>query len=324
MKSICIFILLSLLICIFCSPVSGETISKPLIDVIYSGGKGDHSFIDSAYRGLVQAEMNFSFTAREHSIMNASVDPAPELNGSSGEIPSMVLLVGSPLGKMAQMIADSHPGLPVIALDTDPLSGNNTRTIVFPMFGTSYLAGVIASGETGTGKVAVLAGRNNTPMSEFIKGFSTGVSESGKEVSVTTAYVADDNSGYWSPEKAASIAKNLSMNGTDVIYTVAGGSGTGVIGYARNISGLKIIGVDSDQSVLGPDVVVASAVKNLDQVVYREISSVMEGKFSPGTQYTGLSENGCGIIINPNFGNLSLLIADRYDEAIEEESRYRS
>jgi len=324
MKLLYIVILLCILIVIFWSPVSGDTVSKPLVDVIYSGGKGDHSFIDSAYRGLTQAEETFSFTTQEYSIMNASADPVPELNGPTGETPSMVLLVGSPLGRMAQKITDSHPTLPVIALDTDPLVGDNTRTVMFPMYGSSYLAGIIAAGETGSGKVAVLAGRDTVPMSEFIKGFSAGVNQSGRKVSVATAYVADDNSGYWSPDKAAAIAKNLSSNGTDVIFTVAGGSGTGVIAYGRNTSGLKIIGVDSDQSVLGPDVVVASAVKNLDQVVYREISSVMKGKFTPGTELTGLAENGSGIVINPNFGNLSSLIADRYGEATEAENRYRS
>ncbi len=324
MKLLSIVILLSLFILHFCSPVSGDTGPKPLVDVIYSGGKGDHSFIDSAYRGLVQAEENFSFTTQEYSIMNASADPVPELYGPAGETPSMVLLVGSPLGGIAQTIADSNPDLPVIALDTDPLVGNNTRTAIFPMYGSSYLAGIIAAGETGTGKVAVLAGRDTVPMSEFIKGFSAGVNQSGRNVSVTTAYVADDNSGYWSPDKAAAIARNLSANGTDVIFTVAGGSGTGVIAYARNTSGLKIIGVDSDQSVLGPDVVVASVLKNLDQVVYREISSVIEGNFSPGVELSGLAENGSGIVINPNFENLSSLIADRYGEATEAENRYRS
>ncbi|WP_319579106.1 BMP family ABC transporter substrate-binding protein [uncultured Methanospirillum sp.] len=324
MKLLSIVILLCLLIVLFCSLVSGDTVSKPLVDVIYSGGKGDHSFIDSSYRGLTQAEETFSFTTQEYSIMNASADPAPELIGPAGETPSMVLLVGSPLSTMAQTIADSNPTLPVIALDTDPLVGDNTRTIMFPMYGSSYLAGIIAADETDTGKVAVLAGRDNALMSEFIKGFSAGVNQSGRELSVTTAYVADDNSGYWSPDKAAAIARNLSANGTDVIFTVAGGSGTGVIEYARNTSGLKIIGVDSDQSVLGPDVVVASVLKNLDQVVYREISSVMEGNFTPGTELSGLAENGSGIVINPNFGNLSSLIADRYGEATEAENRSRS
>nr|WP_319539530.1 BMP family ABC transporter substrate-binding protein [uncultured Methanospirillum sp.] len=324
MKLLSIVILLCLFIVLFNSLVSGDTVSKPLVDVIYSGGKGDHSFIDSAYRGLTQAEETFSFTTQEYSIMNASADPVPELNGPAGETPSMVLLVGSPLSTMAQTIADSTPTLPVIALDTDPLVGDNTRTIMFPMYGSSYLAGLIAADETDTGKVAVLAGRDNALMSEFIKGFSAGVNQSGREVSVTTAYVADDNSGYWSPDKAAAIARNLSANGTDVIFTVAGGSGTGVIAYARNTSGLKIIGVDSDQSVLGPDVVVASVLKNLDQVVYREISSVMEGNFSPGMELSGLAENGSGIVINPNFGNLSSLIEGRYGEATDAENRYRS
>ncbi|HWQ63781.1 MAG TPA: BMP family ABC transporter substrate-binding protein [Methanospirillum sp.] len=324
MKSVSIIILLCLFSGLLCLPVVGETSNKPLVDVIYSGGKGDHSFIDSAYRGLIQAAEKYSFTTQEYSILNASADPVPQLNGPEGETPAMVLLVGNPLTSMAQEIADSHPTLPVVALDSDSLVGNNTKTVVFPMYGSSYLAGIIAAGETRTGKVAVVAGRDNALMSEFIQGFSQGAVQSGKEVLVSTAYVADDNSGYWSPERAKEIARDLSANGTDVIFTVAGGSGMGVIEYARNTSGMKVIGVDSDQSVVGPEVVVASVLKNLDQVVYNEISSVIEGNFTPGVELSGLADNGSGIVFNPNFGNLSSLITDRFGEAAEAEDRYRS
>lgn len=323
MKLESLVILLCLFTAFICLPVVGDSNTKPLVDVIYSGGKGDHSFIDSAYRGLTKALEKYSFNTQEYSIMNASVDPVPQLTGPEGEPPVMVLLVGNPLSGMAQEIADSHPTLPVVALDSDPLQGNNTKAVNFPMYGSSYLAGIIAAGESRTGKVAVIAGRDNAPMNEFIQGFSKGAAQSGKDVSVSTAYVADDNSGYWSPDKAKEIARNLTTNGTDVIFTVAGGSGIGVIEYARNTSDLKVIGVDSDQSVLGPDVVVASVLKNLDQVVYNEISSVIEGNFTPGVEMSGLADNGSGIVFNPRFGNLSSLITDRFEEAAQAEDRYR-
>ncbi len=321
MKPVSAFFLLCIVLGL-CSSALGESASTPLIDVIYSGGKGDHSFIDSAYRGLLQAKENLTFDVQEFSIYNASSDPVPEISGPDGETPVMVLLVGSPLTGMAQTIATANPAVPVIGVDTDPLTGNNTRTIRFSMYGSSYLAGIIAADQTSTGKIAIVAGRKSPVLDEFIAGFSEGANQSEKDVTLTTAYVADDNSGFWSPDKAAAIARNLSTNGTDIIYTVAGGSGTGVIDLARNTTGLRIIGVDSDQSVLGPEVVIASVVKNLDQVVTREITAVMQGSFTPGTVVTGLADNGSGILINPRFSNCSPLISGRYQEAITAEKQY--
>jgi basic membrane lipoprotein Med (substrate-binding protein (PBP1-ABC) superfamily) len=80
--------------------------------------------------------------------------------------------------------------------------------------------------------------------------------------------------------------------------------------------------VDSDQSDLGPGVVLASVVKNLDTVVDREIEAGINGSFKPGQEVTGIETNGSSLVFNPRFSNLSSIIENRYTEAIEMEEKY--
>jgi len=114
----------------------------------------------------------------------------------------------------------------------------------------------------------------------------------------------------------------MHQNGTDIIFTVAGESGLGAISAAKQFSDLRIIGVDSDQSYLGPGVVMASVVKNLESVVYREIKGALEGSYSPGLEVNNLANNGSSLAINPRFRDVSTVVESYTDEAIRQEEAY--
>ena len=85
-----------------------------------------------------------------------------------------------------------------------------------------------------------------------------------------------------------------------------------------------IIGSDSDQSGLAPDTVLASAVKNLDSVIYEEIKDVFSGSYAGGTKTIGLKENGSSLVFNPRFDTLSLVVETRIADEIEKEKKYLS
>ena len=63
-----------------------------------------------------------------------------------------------------------------------------------------------------------------------------------------------DNSttGFFDPVRGAEIASGMYTNGADVVYAVAGYSNIGVVREAKKAPGRYIIGVDSDQTYLGP------------------------------------------------------------------------
>lgn len=295
---------------------------QPVISIVYPGEKGDSSYIDSAALGIQRTIHDYPLKVKEYYRANSSEDPTLLDSVPSGD-PDLVIVLGYQLSSIARTIADTHPSLPVIGIDTMNLTGSHTRTLRFSPYGASYLAGILAANQTQTKKIAVIAGMPDPNVDEFIAGFTEGAEKECPDVLVQTTYIANNTSGFADPERGGELTRSLAANGTDIIFPVAGGSGIGVIEGANNLSGLWIIGVDSDQSVLGPGVVLASVMKNVDKIVYREITGFINGSFSPGFEKEGISNGGSELRFNPRFENLSPVVSGRIDEAEAAEERYQ-
>ena len=94
--------------------------------------------------------------------------------------------------------------------------------------------------------------------------------------------------------KCKTAALNQIAAGANIVFQVAGGCGLGVLDAAkeRNVWG---IGVDADQSYLGPQVL-TSAMKRVDTSVYSTIQQVLAHKFAGGTNAVfSLKNNGVGL-----------------------------
>jgi basic membrane protein A len=315
------FSLILILLMVFTS--SASAVDQAGMVIVYPGEKGDSSYIDSAAQGVELATETYSVLVEEFFRVDSSGEPILVNDGASERVPDLVLVLGYQLSPLAMTIAESYPSVPVIGIDTENLTGNNSRTIRFSPYGASYLAGVLAANQTKTNQIAVIAGKPDPNVDEFIAGFADGAKKENPAIVLQTVYIANDISGFNNPEKGAALASSLAANGTDILFPVAGGSGVGVIREAVNLSGVRVIGVDTDQSSLGPDVVIASVIKNIDQVVYREIKSTINGSFSPGFELAGLSNGGSELRFNPRFANLSSVITPRIDEASVAESQYQ-
>jgi basic membrane protein A len=75
---------------------------------------------------------------------------------------------------------------------------------------------------------------------------------------------------------------------------VAGACGLGALDAAKQ-KGVWGIGVDADQSYLGPQVL-TSAMKRVDTSVFSTIQQVLNGKFAGGTNAVfSLRNNGVGL-----------------------------
>ena len=82
--------------------------------------------------------------------------------------------------------------------------------------------------------------------------------------------------------------------GADIVFQVAGGCGLGVLDAAKQ-KHVWGIGVDADQSYLGPQVL-TSAMKRVDTAVFLTIKQVLAGRFRGGTNGEfALDDNGVGL-----------------------------
>jgi basic membrane protein A len=110
-----------------------------------------------------------------------------------------------------------------------------------------------------------------------------------------------DYSQDWEDQaKCKELALNQIAAGSKVVFQVAGGCGLGAISAAkdRDVWG---VGVDADQSFLGPHVL-TSALKGVDSAVFLTIQAVEEGTFEGGKNAVfGIDQEGVGLgTLSPN------------------------
>lgn len=274
----------------------------PVVYIVYPSEKGDLSYTDSAYQGLVAAQKEISFTIKEFTPRESDTLPGL-LNTTSGEKkPGLIITIGFQYTNYTQQLAKAHPDIRFLAIDQSGIGSDTIRACELTSYGDSYLAGVLAASATRTGRVGIIMGMQTALLDTFLQGYTAGVHAVNASITVDDAYVQQYSiDGFSDPAGAGRIAEGMYRNGTDVIYTCAGYSSTGVIDAANNATGKYIIGTDSDQSPLGTDAVLASAVKRVDRVVATGIAERLNGSFAGGEQVVGLREGVTGLVYNPKF-----------------------
>ncbi len=304
-------------------PVQQEEPALPVVAIVYGSEKGDLSYTDAAYDGLSAASGDFKFTAREFTPSN--VDALPEsLNSSSlKDKPGLVISVGYQYAALNQQLAAQHPDVRFLAIDQPGIGTDNIRAYEIVSYGDSYLAGVLAATATKSGRVGILMGARSSVLDLFRDGFFDGARAVNASIITEQAYVQENSTeGFTDPITAGRIAEGMFGNGTDVIYLCAGFSNMGGFDAARAATGRYIIGTDTDQSPLGPDFVLASAVKRVDRVVYAGIAEYLNGSFTGGNVAAGLKEGANGIVYNPKFSFYDETVRGWEARAQEGEEKY--
>ena len=297
--------------------------TRPVVYIIYHSDKGDLSYTDSAYRGLFAAQEDMRFNKKEF-ISSDAVEFSRMLSGTTGaKMPGFVITLGYTQASFTQALASEHPDIRFLAIDQTGIGSDNVRAYEITSYGESYLAGVLAASATKTGRVGIILGTQSAQLDAFRLGYIDGVHAVSPAIPVDQTYVRDNSTiGFYDPDRAAEIAGGMYNNGADVIFSIAGYSNIGVVREAKKAPGRHIIGVDSDQTYLGPGVVLASAVKRLDRIVYTGIAEYLNGSFTGGEEVAGLKEGVTGLSFNPKFENYNSTVRAWEAKAREEEAKY--
>jgi basic membrane protein A and related proteins len=295
----------------------------PVVYIVYDSPKGDLSYTDSAYRGLFAAQEEMQFNKKEFTSLNyTEFSGLPDNSGGLGK-PGLIITVGYDYAGDTQRLAAEHPEIRFLGIDQAGTGAGNLKSYEITSYGVSYLAGVLAASATKTHRVGIILGAPSALLEGFRQGYITGVHAIDPAMTVDQAYIGDNSTaGFSDPDKAGEIAGGMYLNGTDVIFTVAGYSGTGAIAEAKKVPGRYIIGVDSDQTYLGPSVVLASAIKRVDLVVYSGIGEYLNGTFTGGSTVAGLHEGITGLVYNPKFVSYNTTVSAWEEKAQEEEALY--
>ena len=263
------------------------------VAIVYStGGKGDKSFNDSAYRGLEKAKTELGIEVSEYEPKDPTVEAKNQLTeyAQTGEY-ALIIGVGFTMKDSLQAVAKEYPDQKFALID-DIAEGDNIASLLFKEQEGSFLTGAIAGLMTKTNVVGFVGGMESPVIYRFATGFIQGAKYVNPSVQVVSAYI-NGNNPFNDPVAGKQLTESLISNKADVIMHAAGGSGAGVFKAAQEHK-VYAIGVDSDQDGEIEGTILTSMIKNVDVAVFNTIKAALDGTFTAGTTYFGIAEDGVG------------------------------
>ncbi|AHU89295.1 BMP family protein [Trueperella pyogenes] len=304
-----------------------------------AGGWDDHSFNESAKKGLDEAvkEYGIKFNTAESKNDN---DFVPNTKAMVDDGCNLIIGVGFKLNSATATEANNNKDLKFALVDsvfTDkefkPLKLDNGRPLLFNTQEAAYLAGYVAAGMSKTGKVGTFGGISIPSVTIFMDGFVDGVKAyneaKGKDVKVLgwdkATQVGDFTQTFDDVQLGKSHAQQMIDQGVDVIMPVAGPVGAGAAQAAKATGKAVIIGVDSDwyESYADyKDLILTSVEKGIAASVKDTIKAVIDNKFS-ADPYIGTIANG-GVSLSPFHDFDSKVPADLKKEVKDLEAKIKS
>jgi basic membrane protein A len=273
----------------------GEGIKIGLVTDI--GGLNDRGFNHLSYVGLQRAQRELGVQQRVYQAKSTQ-EYVPNLSTFARQGYDLTIGVGFTEAIAIDTAATNFPKAKFAIVDVDqslePHKPKNLLGLLFREQETGYLVGYLAGLEekrrAGPDVIGSVGGQKQPPVDRFIAGYQAGAKAANPGITVLNNYSED----FADQAKCKQIALNQIEQGAGVIFQVAGGCGLGALDAAQE-KGVWGIGVDADQSFLGPHIL-TSAVKRVDTAVFLAIKSVVEDRFKGGTNLIfGLKQNGVGI-----------------------------
>src|SRR5918995_334377 len=274
---------------------TAETIRVGLITDL--GQLNDRGFNQLAYEGLKRAQSELGVDGRVLESRSAS-EYVPNMTTLARQGYDLIIGVGFAQGDAIATAAQRFPDTKFVIIDVDQTSlkgkPENVVGMLFREEEVGYLAGYLAGlqvkREPGADVIGSVGGFKEPPVDRFIAGYQAGAKAAAPGVKTLNGYSQD-----WDDQaKCKELALNQIQAGATVVFQVAGGCGLGALDAARERD-VWGIGVDADQSFLGPHVL-TSALKKVDEGVFQVIQSVQDGSWQGGRNLTfGIDEDGVGL-----------------------------
>ena len=194
----------------------------------------------------------------------------------------------------AKRVAPSFPRTTYVTTSGNTASAN-VAGILFSFADASYLAGMLAGSMTRTGTVGVIGGTELPPVKESFVAFERGVRSIRPRARVLTAYIGNwDDVSAGKEQALAQIAA-----GADVIFQNADAAGLGVFQAARERRGVFVIGSNSDQNAVAPQVTLGSVVIDLPHAFLEVAREVRGGQFRPRVVEFDAKSDVVRLVLNP-------------------------
>jgi basic membrane protein A len=260
-------------------------------------GLGDQNFNDLANKGGTQAatELGVQWSVIE-SVDQAAYVPNLIAAAEKGEL---VVAVGFLLtSAVNEEVAAQFPDKSFAIID----SGSdlpNVQGVTFKEDQLGFLAGVISGKVTKTNKIGIIGGERIPPVIRYEVGFRAGV----QSVNPAAEIIINYTDTFSNPELGKTTGLAQFNAGADIVFPIAGGTGTGGYLAAAELNRpgeIWVVGVDVSQDHLAPGYELCVVNKYVDRAVYTACAQVVNGEFVAGNVLYDLKSGGISFSVYPD------------------------
>jgi basic membrane protein A and related proteins len=253
-----------------------------------TAGLGDQNFNDLANKGGVRAaeELGVTWSVIESADQAAYI---PNLTAAA-ENGDVVIGVGFLLLDAITEVANQFPDKAFVLIDAAS-DAPNVQGVSFKEDQLGFLAGVISGKVTKTNKIGVIDGIRIPPVLRYEVGFVAGV----KSVNPDATVEIQITDTFSDPTLGKVTGAAQFNNGADIIFPIAGATGTGAYAAAAELNKpgeVWVVGVDAPQDHLAPGYELCVVHKGVDFAVFEGIKQVVDGAFKPGAITYDLASGG--------------------------------
>jgi basic membrane lipoprotein Med (substrate-binding protein (PBP1-ABC) superfamily) len=195
----------------------------------------------------------------------------------------------------AKRVGPVYPKTNYVVVSATTAVPPNVASIEFAFDEPSYLAGMLAGAMTRTNVIGTIGGTELPPVKQSFEAFANGAHAVNPKVSILSSFVGNWEDVSAGKEQAlAQIARHA-----DVIFQNADAAGLGVFQAARERSNVFVIGSNSDQNAVAPNVTLGSVVIDLPHAYLLVGREVQSGTFAPRIISLGMKDEVTTFVMNP-------------------------
>lgn len=267
---------------------------KPFrVALLTPGPISDQSWNGGAYQGLLRIKDSLG-AAISHIQTKTPADFEEQFRQYGAQGYDLVFGHGFEFQDAAKRVGPDFPRT-VFITTSGSTSGGNVGGMVFAFADASYLAGMVAGALTRSNVLGLIGGTELPPVKESFAAFEEGAKALNPRVRVLRSYLGNwDDVSAGKEQALAQIGR-----GADIIFQNADAAGLGVFQAARETKKALIVGSNSNQNGVAPEVTIGSVVIDLPHAFITVAREVKEGHFKPRVIMLGTSNDVVSFVLNP-------------------------
>lgn len=259
------------------------------------GPISDQSWNGGAYQGLLRVRDSLGATI-SHIQTKTPAEFEEQFRQYGAQGYDLVFGHGFEFQDAAKRVGPEFPRT-VYVITSATATGQNVAGIEFAFADASYLAGILAATMSKTGVLGVIGGTELPPVKESFEAFTRGAKSVKPGITVLTSYLGNwDDVSAGREQALAQIGRNA-----DVIFQNADAAGLGIFQAARETRKALVIGSNSDQNAVAPEITIASVVIDLPHAFLTVAREVKDRTFKARVIRLGTQSDVVTLVINPAF-----------------------